>query len=220
MALSTEVSALSHDEATSLYFEIISRIEGCLYKCKIDEHYTMLYVSDSIKLLTGYEVTDFMNRTIGLNAIIHPDEAEQVRADRMQALQNKTMYDVEYRIRHRDGSDIWLHERGYGTFATNGTAEHLHGFITRMNTGTGDLLATLGTKSVEIEASSNEIEKILKSLNLLAVNATIEASRAGAQGAGFAVVANEVQNLAIRSKSSLSKIQALMREFRQLLRRR
>ncbi len=220
MALSTELSAFNHEDRSSLYTEIVSRIEGCLYKCKMDEHSTMLYISDSIKLHTGYEVSDFTKGTVSFHSIIHPDEADQVQADIKQALQNKTIYDVEYRVKHREGHDVWLHERGYGTFDTGGNAEYLHGFITRMNAGTGDLLATLGSKSVEIEASSNEIEKILKSLNLLAVNATIEASRAGAQGAGFAVVANEVQNLAIRSKSSLSKIQALMREFRQLLRRR
>jgi PAS domain S-box-containing protein len=221
MALPNELSALSHEDITSLYFEIASHIEGCLYKCKMDEHRTMLYISDSVKLLTGYDVAEVIgNRTVSFHALIHPNEAEQVRAEIAQALQSKTNYDTEYRIKNRDGADVWLHERGYGVFDASGNVEYLHGFITRISTGTGDLLATLGNKSVEIEASSNEIEKILKSLNLLAVNATIEASRAGAQGAGFAVVANEVQNLAIRSKSSLSKIQALMREFRQLLRRR
>lgn len=221
MALSAELTALSREDIAALYFETTSRTEGCLYKCRMDENNTMVYISDSVTVLTGYEAADFIgNRTINFRALIHPNEIELVRAEIAQALQSKTLYDIEYRIKHRNGSDVWLHERGYCALDASGNAEYLQGFITRITTGTGDLLATLGNKSVEIEASSNEIEKILKSLNLLAVNATIEASRAGAQGAGFAVVANEVQNLAIRSKSSLSKIQALMREFRQLLRRR
>jgi methyl-accepting chemotaxis protein len=103
-----------------------------------------------------------------------------------------------------------------GAAVINDTVETMNGIADQMLSASHGMEA-LGKQSLLISTIVQTIGGIAQQTNLLALNAAIEAARAGEQGRGFAVVADEVRQLAGRTSTATEEIVAVVQQNQKLV---
>jgi len=203
---------------------ITRRMSGFLYRCQNDPSYTMLYMTDGITPLTEYPASDFIgNRVRAFTTICHPDDLGLVDKAVGAALETRTNWDIDYRLVGRTGKPVWINEIGGGVFDESGELKFLEGCINSiadrkaLEMQNRKVVDHLGEVSRQIVTSTGNILKVLGALKMLALNARIEATRAGDMGRGFAVVAQEIKSLAAATGESAEKITHLTKDLQSTL---
>lgn len=110
---------------------LMQNLPGMAYRCRLDAHWTMEFVSDGVERLTGYRAADLLdNAKISYAELIHPDDRGAVADAVEEALYAYSRFTLTYRIRHACGETRWVWEQGIAVRSSTEKVIALEGFIT------------------------------------------------------------------------------------------
>ncbi|HUV31369.1 MAG TPA: PAS domain S-box protein [Acidobacteriota bacterium] len=110
---------------------LMSNLPGMAYRCANDRDWTMQFVSDGCKELTGYEPAELVgNKVASYAQLVHEDDREDIWNGVQEGLAEHLPFQLAYRILTKAGDEKWVWERGRGVFSDDGALTALEGFIT------------------------------------------------------------------------------------------
>jgi len=109
---------------------LVENIPGITFRCDINANWTMLYISDAVKELTGYPASDFLfDSTRTFESVIHPDDRAAVAQQVADACKERRAYAINYRVVRADGTLRWVGEKGQPSYGDDGMPRWLDGVI-------------------------------------------------------------------------------------------
>ena len=117
-------------ESENKFRTLVGNIDGAVYRCQLNQDWTMDYISPAVEQLSGYCADEFIdNRTRSYQSIIHPEDCAGCWQQVEEATKNHQAFLLEYRIIHRNGDIRWVSERGKAIYNESDRVEYLEGVI-------------------------------------------------------------------------------------------
>ncbi len=109
---------------------LVGNIPGATYRCAYDAEWTMEYISDGIKEISGYPPSDFLqNRVRTFAGIIHPEDKDQALRDSSELETRPASKIQSYRIMAKDGSIRWVEDHKTSYFTDKGNFRGADGVV-------------------------------------------------------------------------------------------
>lgn len=111
---------------------LFTSLPGFVFRKQGQAPWTMQYLSSGCRELLGYSPEHLMGvkKHPCYQDLIHPKDWRQVQGQMQEAIQHRSCYVVEYRVKTREGKERWLWEKGCGRYSRQGKLLSLEGFIT------------------------------------------------------------------------------------------
>ena len=124
-----KTAELKLKDSEKKYSSLVRNIPGASFRCLIDEHWTMVFISDNVEKISGFPASDFIQSQVRSYSSICLDDLKNTDKVAMNAVKRKESYTVEYRIVRADGEYCWVLEKGQGVFNDQGEPLYLDGII-------------------------------------------------------------------------------------------
>ena len=123
-------SEAARSESQRYLLTLLSNLPGMTYRCRNDIKWTMEFLSDGCKELTGYNPEDIIeNHFTAYGELILAEDQGMVWQTVQHSLFNKTAFQLEYRIKTRPGIIKWVWEQGRGIYSDHGELLAIEGYI-------------------------------------------------------------------------------------------
>jgi PAS domain S-box-containing protein len=99
------------DQAQGRYRNLIESLPIVTYIDHVDDHATNVYTSPQIVDMLGWPLADWDNDPHFFEKVIHGDDVERVVAEIIHANETRSRFDSEYRLRHREGHEVWVRDQ-------------------------------------------------------------------------------------------------------------
>lgn len=114
------------------YATLVSNLPGMAYRCQNDIHRTVEFISEGCHNLTGYPIEAFIDNHPTFLSIMHTDDRDRVSQLIRDAVAEKRLYEIVYRIITASGEIKYVWEQGTGVYDSSGALLHLEGFVTNV----------------------------------------------------------------------------------------